>query len=412
MTAASADTAMSDRCLGHLKVLELCNSVTGPYCTKLLADLGAEVIKVERPGVGDDARRRGPFWHDMPDYELSGLFLYLNTNKLSVTLDVSTETGRAVFLQLVKQADVLVEDNARATIEELHLTYGELKQVNPALIVTSITPFGETGPYRDYKAYQLNSYHAGGEGYLLPIMSPNLSREPLRGGGLVGDCICGLSAAIATLGAAYSRGVTGLGQHIDVSKQDVLLTMVQLDVAMFANLGVVRSRLARPILMPLPFKCRDGDYLIMSALTDREWKSLVDFMGDPEWARDEKFEQWLNRHMNGGEINPRVQEFVRGRDRDELFHALQADAIAAAPVNTAEDLVNSEQMQARGFFSEVQHPRSGTLRYPTAAYSFSQTPCRLERAAPLLGEHNEMVYRERLGYDTQELAAMRESGII
>jgi CoA:oxalate CoA-transferase len=403
---------MSDSCLGHLEVLELCNLVTGPYCTKLLADLGAEVIKVERPGEGDDARSRGPFWHDMPDPELSGLFLYLNTNKLGITLDVSTTTGRAVFLELVKQADVLVEDNARAAMEGLHLSYGDLRQVNPALIVTSITPFGETGPYRDYKACQLNSSHAGGEGYLLPIMSPDLSREPLRGGGLVGDCICGLSAAIATLGATYSRGATGLGQHIDVSKQDVLLTMVQLDVAMFANLGVVRSRLARPILMPLPFECRDGDYLMMSALTDREWKSLVDFMGDPEWARDEKFGQWLNRHMSGDEINPRVQEFVGRHDRDELFHGLQADAIAAAPVNTAEDLVNSQQMQARGFFSEVEHPKAGKLRYPTAAYSLSQTPCRLERAAPLLGEHNELVYCARLGYDKQDLAAMRESGII
>jgi len=386
--------------------------VTGPYCTKLLADLGAEVIKVERPGVGDDARSRGPFWHDVPDPELSGLFLYLNTNKLGITLDVSTATGRAVFLELVKQADVLVEDNARATMEELHLTYEDLRQVNPALIVTSITPFGETGPYRDYKAYQLNSYHSGGEGYMLPYMSSNLNREPVRGGGLVGDCICGLSAALATLGAAYSRRATGLGQHIDVSKQAVLLTMVQLETTLFPNMGLVRNRLARPALMPLPFECRDGGYLMISALTDREWNSLVGFMGDPEWAKEEKYEQWLNRHMSGDEINPRVQEFVGGRDRDELFHGLQADAVAAAPVNTAEDLVNSDQMQARGFFAEVEHPRTGKLRYPTTGYRLSQTPCCLERAAPLLGEHNELVYGTRLGYDREALAAMRESGVI
>ncbi len=403
---------MSDSCLGHLKVIELCNLVTGPYCTKLLADLGAEVTKVERPGTGDDARSRGPFWHDVPDPELSGVFLYLNTNKLGITLDVSATMGRAVFLELVKQADVLVEDNARATMEGLHLTYGDLMQVNPALIVTSITPFGATGPYRDYKAYQLSSYHSGGEGYLLPIMSPDLSREPLRGGGLVGDCVCGLSAAIATLGALYRRGTGGVGQHIDISKQDILLTMVQLDVAMFANLGVLRSRLARPILMPLPFECRDRDYLMMSALTDREWKSLVDFMGDPEWARDEKYDQWLNRQMSGDEINPRVQGFVREHARDDLFRELQADAIAAAPVNTSEDLVNSPQMQARRFFSEVDHPRAGKLKYPTAAYGLSRTPCRLERTAPLLGEHNELVFCERLGYDRQELTAMRQNGII
>jgi len=403
---------MSGRCLGHLKVLELCNLVTGPYCTKLLADLGAEVIKIERPGVGDDARSRGPFWRDTPDPEVSGLFLYLNTNKLGITLDVGTPTGRSIFMDLVEQTDILVEDNAAATMQALGLTYADLTEANPALIMTSITPFGHTGPYRDFRAHQLNSSHAGGEGYLLPIMSPDLSREPLQGGGLVGECICGLSAALATLAAAYRRGITGLGQHLDVSKQDVLLTMVQLDIAMFANLGVVRSRLARPILMPLPFKCRNGDYLMMSALTDREWKSLVGFMGDPEWAREDKYGQWLNRHMSGDDINPRVQEFVSERDRDELFHGLQEDAIAAAPVNTPEDLVNSEQMEARGFFSEVEHPRAGQIRYPTAAYNLSQTPCHLERAAPLIGEHNELVYGERLGYSRQDLAFMRESGII
>lgn len=403
---------MSDRCLGHLKVLELCNLVTGPYCAKLLADLGAEVIKVEPPGVGDDARGRGPFLHDTPDPELSGLFLYLNTNKLGITLDVSTTTGRALFLDLVKQVDVLVEDNARAVMEQLRLTYEDLRQVNPKLIMTSITPFGETGPYRRYKSYQLNGYHSGGEGYLLPTMSPDLSREPLRGGDLVGDCVCGLSAAIATLAAVYCSRASGQGQHIDVSKQDVLVTTVQLDVAMFANMGIVRDRLKRPLLMPLPMRCRDDGYLMMSALTDREWKSVVEFMGDPQWAQDEGFGQWLSRHISGDQINPHMEEFVRQHDRDDLFHRLQANAIAAVPVNTSEDLVKSPQMEARGFFTEVDHAKTGKLKYPTAAYRLSETPCELERAAPLLGEHNELVYCERLGYDKRDLVAMRESGVI
>ena len=402
---------MSEKGLGHLKILELCNLVAGPYSTKLLADLGAEVIKIEHPGIGDDARRRGPFLKDNPHPELSGLFLYLNTNKLDITLDVTTRTGKNILIDLIKQTDIFVEDKPPALLEEMGLTYEDLRKVNPKLVMTSITPFGQTGPYRDYKAYELNSYHAGGEGYLLPTQSPDLSREPVKGGGLAGDCTCGLSAAIATLAAAYRMGATGLGQHIDVSKQDVLMTMALLEVAMFANMGIVRNRIERPLLMPTPMECQDG-YIMVSALTDREWGSVVEFMGNPAWAEDERFSQWLSRHLSGDEINPPVREFVKQYKKEELFHQLQNKAIAAAPVNTAEDLVKSPQTEARGFFAEIDHPQAGKLKYPTAPYKFSRTPWKAERAAPLIGEHNEFVYCDRLGYDKRDLVAMKEAGII
>ena len=402
---------MPEQALGHLKVLELCNLVSGPYCTKLLADLGAEVIKIEPPGAGDDARRRGPFLKDNPHPELSGLFLYLNTNKLGVTLDVTTNTGKNILIDLIKQTDIFVEDRPPATMEELGLTYGDLGELNPKLVMTSITPFGQTGPYRDYKAYELNSYHAGGEGYLLPTQSPDLSREPVKGGGLAGDCVCGLSAAIATLAAAYRMGATGLGQHIDVSKQDVLMTMVLLEVAMFVNMNIVRNRIERPLLMPTPMECQDG-YIMMSALTEREWGAVVEFMGNPAWAEDERFSQWLSRHLSGDEINPHVREFVKQYKKEDLFHQLQNKAIAAAPVNTAEDLVKSPQTEARGFFAEIDHPQAGKLKYPTAPYKFSRTPWKAERAAPLIGEHNEFVYCDRLGYDKRDLVTMKEAGVI
>ncbi|MEE8469945.1 MAG: CoA transferase [Dehalococcoidia bacterium] len=402
---------MSERALGHLRVLEFCNLVCGPYCTKLLADLGAEVIKVEPPGVGDEARRRGPFLDDIPHPERSGLFLYLNTNKLGVTLDVETSTGRDIFEGLIKQTDIFVQDSSPEVMEKLGLTYDDLKEINPRLVMTTITPFGLTGPYRDYKAYELNSFHAGGEGYLLPMQSSDLDREPVKGGGLVGDCVCGLSAALATLAAAYRMRATGLGQHLDVSKQDMLMAMVQLDVAMFANLGVVRSRAKRPLLMPTPMKCQDG-YIQLSVLSDREWRDVLKFMGNPTWAEDERYSQWLNRHLLGDEITPRVEEFVQQYKKADLFHQLQANAIAAVPVNTAEDLVNSPQMEERGFFAEIDHPEGGKLKYPTASYKFSETPCRWESGAPLIGQHNEAVYCGRLGYDKQDLLRLKEAGVI
>jgi len=397
--------------LSHLKILELCNLVTGPYCTKLLADLGAEVIKIEPPGIGDETRRRGPFLEDIPHPERSGLYLYLNTNKLGITLDVGTSTGRSILRELIEQTDIFVEDNPPAMMEELGLTYEDLKQVNPRLVMTSITPFGQTGPYRNYKAYELNSFHGGGEGYLLPMQSPDLDREPVKGGGLVGDCICGLSASMATLAAAYSMVATGVGQHVDVSKQDVLMTMVGLDIAMFANNGIKRNRLRWPVLMPTPMKCQDG-YIMLSVLNDREWRDLVEFMGNPSWAQDDRFNTWLERHLYSDEINPRVREWLQQYKKEEIFHQLQAKAIAAASVNTAEEVVKSPQLEYRGFFAEIDHPEAGKLKYPTAPYKFSRTPWRAERAAPLLGQHNEFVYCERLGYNRQDLVKMRESGVI
>ena len=402
---------MPEQALGHLKVIELCNLVTGPYCTKLLADLGAEVIKIEPPGTGDAARHRGPFLNDIPHIERSGLFLYLNTNKLGISLDIKTPTGLSILKELIEQTDIFVEDNSHAVMQELGLTYDELKKINPRLVMTSITPFGQTGPYRDYKAYQLNLYHSGGEGYLLPIQSPEPNREPVKGGALVGDCICGLSIAIATLAAAYNMHATGIGQHIDASKQDVMMTMVLLEIAMYANLGVVRNRHRRPILMPIPMECRDG-HIMISALTEREWQDLMHLMGNPQWASDERFSHWIQRHLHGDEINPHVQEWAKQFKKDELFRKLQANALAAAPVNTPEDLVKSPQMEARGFFVEVEHPEAGKLKHPTVAYKFSATPWRGERAAPLLGQHNEDIYCGRLGYDEEAIARMKENGVI
>ncbi|MCK4242122.1 MAG: CoA transferase, partial [Dehalococcoidia bacterium] len=160
---------MAEKALAGVKVLEFASFVSGPYCVKLLADLGAEVAKIEKPGVGDEARRRGPFPNDIPHPERSGLFLYLNTNKLGITLDVNSQTGKRIFKQLVEWADILVEDNPPKVMEELGFDYETLKTINPQLVMTSLTPFGQSGPYRDYKAYGLNISHGSGSGYLTPI---------------------------------------------------------------------------------------------------------------------------------------------------------------------------------------------------------------------------------------------------
>lgn len=404
---------MSEQALSHIKVVELCNLVSGPYCTKLMADMGAEVIKIEPPGTGDESRTKGPFVDDRPNPELSGLFLHLNTSKLGITLDVTTATGREILEKLLIQSDVLVEDFPPGIAEEQGLTYEHVEALNPRLVMTSITPFGKTGPYRDYKAYELNSHHAGGEGFLLPMYSAEPDREPLKGGDNVADSICGLTACLATLVAAHLATATGIGQHVDVSKQDVLMTLVQPQICGYVSVGEVQNRLRerRSILTPIPIACRDG-YIMMTMTSDREWQSFIECMGNPEWAQDERFASFTGRHQWAEtEINPRIAEWVSHYTKDELFHKLQDAGVAAVPVMTSEDLAKSPQLEERGFFAEIEHPETGSLRYPTVSYQFSETPW-LGSAAPLLGQHNELIYCERLGYSRQELTQLAAAGII
>ena len=409
--AGKREAAGHGDCLGGLKVLELCNLVAGPYCAKLLGDLGAEVIKIEPPDGGDDARRRGPFLGDDPHCEKSGLYLYLNTNKLGVTLDVRTEMGKRLFKELVGQSDVLVEDNPPAVMEGLGLGYSDLKEINERLVMVSLTPFGQTGPYRDYGAYELNCFHAGGEGYMLPYESEYPDREPVKGGGVEADCACGLSAAFAALAAVYGVRATGLGQHVDVSKQEVLMTLVGLELSLVTYSDIVRTRHSRQAIMATPVKCRDG-HVMISPWPDPVWEKFARLVGNEAWVHDDSYLKMVNRKLHGDEIGREVLRWAGQHDREDLFHQLQENGVAAAPVNTAEDIVASGQMQSRGFFSEIEHPEAGNLSYPVAPYKLSETPCRLQRPAPLLGEHNQLVFCERLGYDKRDLAAMLEGGII
>lgn len=401
---------MPESALGGTKVVELCQLVAGPYCTKLLSDLGAEVIKVEPPG-GDQARNLPPFFHDEPDPEGSGLFLYLNTNKLGITLNVHTATGKDIFLKLIEDADVLVEDNPPGAMEELGLDHESLKQINPRLIMASITPFGQTGPYRDYKAYHLNVFHGSGEGYLTPGGVENMGRPPLKVGNLVGEYDSGLNAAIAILAALYRRRRSGSGQYIDISKQESVMSLNRLDMPRWANEGevITRAKLGVPYGGALP--CRDG-YTVFVTWEVEQWDKLVDFMGNPEWTRDEEFKDYASRYQNGELINALLTEWLAGHDKEELYHQGQAAEVPFAMVYTPQDLADSAQLDERGFFTEVEHPRTGKIRYPSVPYKFSETPVQVQRPAPLLSEHNEEILTRRLGYDKEELSRLGMAGVI
>jgi crotonobetainyl-CoA:carnitine CoA-transferase CaiB-like acyl-CoA transferase len=396
----------------QLKVVELCSFVAGPYCTKLLADFDAEVIKIEPPGVGDEARRRGPFLHDDPNAELSGTFLYLNTNKLGITLDIETAAGRDIFKKLIADADILIEDRAPGEMKRLGLDYDTLKKINPSLIMTSITPFGQTGPYRNYKSYPLNTYHASGQGYFLPMNSPNLDREPVRGPGFLGEADTGLSAAIATLGALFWRDNGGTGQYIDVSKQQSMMHLERSQLRRYIDNGKSPNRTGMGRLLETMLLGKDGNYVIVILSSELQWSGLFAAMGRPEWGLQEPFNTQAGRSAHFNELRVRLQAWANDYTAEEIFHQVQSHKSAAAPAYTAEQFFKSPQIEAHGYFIEIDHPVAGKLKYPGWPYLFSNISWRTKEPAPLLGQHNEDVICNRLGYTKQDLLKLKQAGVI
>jgi len=385
--------------------------VAGPYCTKLMADLGAEVIKIEEPRSGDEARRRGPFLNDTPNPEQSLLFLNLNTNKLGITLDLHNRKGRGILKELVKDADILVEDNPPSSLTEIGLGYETLKKLNPKLIMVSITPFGQTGPYRYYKAYPFNMFHASGEGYLTPAGDPYPDRPPLNMDNYVGEYAIGIYGTLAAASALYWQRVTGNGQYIDMSRQEALMSISALDVAQYPTTGEIPLRIHRAHIVGGIMPCKDG-WIELSIYSESNWQGLVKLFGKPDWAKHERFKDASSRAENAKELNQLIAKSLMKLDKHDIYHRGQQLGVPAGIYFTAEDLFDSEQEKSRGFFRQLNHPQAGELYYPTAPYKFSESTWQARRSAPLLGEHNEEIYHHRLGYAKQELVRMRGLGII
>jgi crotonobetainyl-CoA:carnitine CoA-transferase CaiB-like acyl-CoA transferase len=407
---------MADSALSGLKVVELGDFIAAPYCAKLMADMGAEVIKIESPGLGDSARRYGPFPNDEPNPERSLLFAYMNTSKKGITLDVRTPLGKRAFKELLKDADVLVEGNPPRVMEELGLDYDSIKDVNPELIVTSITPFGQTGPYRDYKATELVSFHTGGLGYGTPgeIEEPE-THPPLKAAGHQGNVQAGITAASATMCALFARDFSGQGQHVDVSIQEPLLSAIGSDIIAHTNRRETPTRIAALALrVPgrKPFLAKDG-YVTLTMVQDHFWESLKDVLGHPEWTEWEIFNERESRRDNMDALYPLVEEWTQQHTMEELYQMLQVEGhIPSSPVHSVEDVVNHPHFVERGTFVDMEHPQIGEFKSPGPAYRFSETPWQVSSPAPSLGQHNEEVLCNRLGYSKDDLARMRQMGVV
>jgi crotonobetainyl-CoA:carnitine CoA-transferase CaiB-like acyl-CoA transferase len=404
---------MPDAALSDIKVLDLTHHIAGPYCTKLLADFGAEVIKIEPPGRGDPARRAGPFYQDEPHPDKSGLFLHLNTNKLGATLNLKAPEGVRIFKELLKDADVVVENFAPRVMPGLGLSYQELAKVNPRVIMTSISNFGQTGPYRDFVATELTLFAM--ECQMSHTGSPD--REPIYLGGAVSQYLAGNSAALATMAGIMGARLQGEGQQIDVSIVESWLGtgagIASLTKYIYSGLVEKRSNAVGRI-----FPAQDGFVHFVAAGAgagpppQRDWGRLVKLLDMPELLDDERFATFAARSENAGELLDLVRPWLAERTKFEITRLSQAERVFAAPLLTVDEVVNDPHNEARGFFEEVHHPATGPLRYPGAPAKMTETPRQAARPAPLLGQHNEEMYSGRLGYSRVDLVRLREAGII
>ncbi len=395
--------------LSGVRVVEVGELVAAAYATKLLADLGAEVIKIEPPG-GDAARRRGPFPRGVADPECSGLYVYLNTNKRSLSVDLTQPGGQAVLARLAANADLLVHNVPPADMAARGLSYDALAAHNPRLVMTSIAPFGLTGPRRNWAATDLTLWNAGGIAYLngspeaedLPPLAPFGQQAQYQGA---------LNGAIASLGALVARLRSGRGQHVEVSIQESLAAILELTFEYWPYMGLIASRLGRKPIQPLDFlECEDG-WIFICCVEEHQWREFVRMIGSPEWADLEIFADRLSRGLNWDALKIFLQEWASGQRVQELYHAAQRRRIPFAPVSTMGDLLASDHLKARGFFAMVDTPGGTAVTVPGAPYKLSVTPWAIRRPAPSLGQHTDEVLGE-LGMQSAEIAELRAHGVI
>lgn len=414
MTAPAVKTPGA---LAGLRVLDL-TDLKGAMCGKLLGDLGADVVKVEPPD-GDATRRIGPFLHGTSHPEQSLTFWFYNTSKRGVTLDLDQQAGRDLLARLAAAADVLIESATPGTLARRGLGYADLKPHNPRLVYVSISPFGQTGPYAEYRTSDLVAQAAGGM-----VWTNGFPGEPpVQGMGLQAYHSAGVFAAIGMLSALWVRDDLGEGQHVDVSIQEAVAGAVE-HVAPFYHQGLGVETRRGSLHWSRYFRvarCRDG-YVMHCSLGD--WTSLVEWVqSDERDARpmqqdappldDPRWEDLTFRKDHAEALFDRLDEWAEDYSVAELMEGAQARRIPYAMVRPTEALTTDPQLAARGFFSEVAHPELGrTLRYPGGPIHFTATPWRIARRPPLLGEHNREIYVGELGLDAARFDAFVHNGVV
>ena len=394
--------------LEGVNVLDLTHCVAGPYCTRLMAGFGADVLKIEPPG-GERGRRMAPFFRDEPGPDSSLPFAYLNSGKRSLTLNLKSEEGRDIFRSLLSETDILVENFAPRVMPSLGLDYPALKDIAPRLVMVSISNFGQTGPYRDYKATDIVEYAMGGLMYIFGAYD----REPLKHAFNQAQFKAGTDAASAALMALYHQRMTGQGQQVDVSIQEAVASGLRDVVNNYTYTGAIRRRQPN----------HSGDMQRIRATADGfllpnpglgsglNWDSYVEFLGLPE-LDDDRFRTPSARLANAEELGRILDEYFIRQDKYDMFYGSHERRFIFGVIQSPEETLNDPQFAHRGYFEEVTHPEMGKLKFPGAPFTMESTPWQTGSAAPSAGENNAEVLGARLGFSPFQQAQLHAQGIV
>ena len=397
---------MMPAALDDLKVLDISQGIAGPLSAKILADFGADVIKVEPPG-GEAARRMPPFFQDDPHPEKSLFFLVLNLNKKGATLNLKSTTGQAIMRQLAQRVDVIIESFRPGHLDSLGLAYDQLRQLNPSLVMTSITPFGQEGPYSQYQGEEIVNYAMG----MIMSISGLQGREPLKHGGFQAQYEGGLNGAASTAMALFHQENTGQGQHIDVSITEcVASTMLAAQTIYPFNGGTQHRRRSQGGMFSHPMPCSDG-WIIVQTGGGVTWEGLAEFFESPVMLEPRLADPEQRAH-HGSELDQAVLDAIKDRSKWELFHKAAEQRILFGVVQTPTELADCPQLESRNFYREVDHPVMGTINVPAVLFNYSLCPYQDPGPSPTLGQHNQEIYVDGLGYSQEEFCRLRQLNAI
>ncbi|WP_040382515.1 CaiB/BaiF CoA transferase family protein [Dethiosulfovibrio peptidovorans] len=399
-------TVLNKGALSNLVVLDLTRVLAGPFCTMLLADMGADVVKIERPDTGDDTRQMGPFVNGESAY-----YMNLNRNKRGVTLNLKSEKGKKIFLNMVKKADLVVENYRPGTMEKLGLGYEELRKVNDRIIYAAVSGFGHTGPYKMKPGYDIIAQAMSG------LMSTTgwPGGEPTRTGTAMGDVLAGLSCAIGILAAVNSRELTGVGQKVDVALVDSAVASLEIINMIYLVEGRVPQRIGNRYESTYPydsFKAMDGG-LVIGAANDKLWQSLCEVMERPDLAEDPRYLRVRDRVAHHEEIKPIVEEWTEKHTVEDACRLIDQAGIPCAPIMSIDQVTSDPHIAGdREMFVPVEHPVAGKTTLTGNHIKLSGTPAGIRTASPILGEHNREVFGEMLGIGDTDLQLLRSEGVL
>ena len=391
--------------LKGIRVLDLTRILAGPYATMILRDLGAEVIKIEQPGSGDEARDFGPFKNDFSLY-----FMSVNRGKKSVTLNLKSPRGKELFLELVKDSDILVENFRPGTMEKLGLDYESLKMHHPSLLYAACSGFGQTGPYAMRGAYDMIIQGMGG----IISITGEPDRPPVRVGTSIGDITSALFTAIGILSALRHRDRTGEGQLIDVGMLDCQVAILENAMVRYFSTGDIPRPLGRrhPAITPFEvFESADG-YVVIAIGNNELWRKFCEHVDRPELIDDERFHTNALRTDNHESLFPILAEIMSRHTTDAWVEALEAIGVPCGPVNTVDKVANDPQVLARDMIAEVEHDITGTVQIPGIPIKLSETPGQIDAPAPNLGEHTSEVLTGLLGLGAEEVNQLKQDGVV